>query len=105
MAHFIVGARRFVIFTQPHIDDPHWCTACYEMVDDPEGKKPADVVEYTNFDVLEQLVIKVKAERARAAGYNQGALDILKLFGHTMEEYRTKVAERKAAKQPEAGIQ
>ena len=99
---FIQGARRFVIFTQPHAADPHWATATYEMVDDPEDKRPADPIEYTDYNELLKIVLEAAFRRARAEGYNQAALDIMKLFGHTIDEYREKIAARKTAKPPEA---
>ena len=97
----VKGCRRFCIFTTPHMADPVWLNPGVEMQDsDVPGERPA-TIEYTDTIELEKVVLQLGKDRARAAGYDAGARHALALFGHTMEEYTTKLREKAATQKKE----
>jgi hypothetical protein len=95
----IKGARRFIIFTSPHLADPSWKIPIIEMVDPEVQGEPAKPVEYYNTDVLEHVVRNLVSDRQRAEGYNAGANHVLETFGLTLEAYYGRLKENKAAKE------
>ena len=95
----IKGARRFLIFTQPHLGDPQWVTPVVELEDHDDPTKPATPIEYKDMVVLEQVVLQLSRDRARAAGFNAGAQTVLDTFDLTAREYFEKVKANKANKE------
>lgn len=89
----IPGARRFIVFTAPHAGDPKWETPVVELDDNDDPKKPAVPIEYRDGDVIEAVVNKLQRDRARSAGYNAGAQNVLTTFGLTPKDYYTRVKE------------
>lgn len=90
----INGARRFICFTKPHMADPQWVTPVVEFEDQEDGRQAAPI-EYTDTEELERVVSDMTKARARAAGFNAGAANVLSTFGLTTEDYYKRVKENK----------
>ena len=89
----IPGSRQFLVFTQPHRRDPQLKTPVIEL---DASTNPPTPIEYDTTEVIEKVVLDLARDRARAAGYNSGALAVLEAFGLTIPEY---LARKKANKQ------
>ncbi len=91
-----MAERRFKVFTTPHVNDPKWETPVIELEENPDSTKPPTPIEYQDMQVLEQVVLQIGRDRARASGFNAGAQAVLKTFGLTIEDYLKKRAESKS---------
>ena len=93
----MANIRRFMVFTAPHSGDPKWETPVVEMEENPDPTKPPTPVEYQDMQVIEQVILQLGRDRARAAGYNAGAKHVLDTFGLTVADLRARVKANKAA--------
>lgn len=102
----IPGLRRFMVFTQPHSMDPAWAHPVVELDDSTE---PATSIEYDDIVILEQVILQLGRDRARSAGYNAGAKNVLDTFGLTPADYLARKKANKVAKNsvdtpPQTGV-
>lgn len=91
----VKGARRFILFTTPHLADPQWVTPVVEFEDSDDPAKQATPIEYNNMDELERVVKDMGRALARAQGFNSGAQTVLSTFGYTVQDYYNRVKENK----------
>jgi len=94
------NVRRFMVFTAPHAGDPKWETPVVELEEGADGK-PGVPIEYQDTKVIEQVILDLSRDRARAAGFNAGGKHVLKTFGLTLEDFKNKLkANQGATKKP-----
>lgn len=98
----IPGVRQFMVFTQPHPADPKWEHPVVELDGSTE---PATPIEYDDIVVLEQVILTLGRDRARSAGFNAGAKNVLDTFGLTPQNYLDRKKENKSKKAIDKGEQ
>ena len=87
--------RRFVVFTEPHPQDPSWLNPVIEVQQNPANGFWEVTKPYTDATELANTAKEIVDRMAFAAAFNQGAANVMALFGHSPEEYYKAAKERK----------
>ena len=87
--------RRFVVFTEPHPQDPSWLNPVIEVQQNPSNGFWEVTKPYTDATELANTAKEIVDRMAFAAAFNQGAANVMALFGHSPEEYYKAAKERK----------
>ena len=87
--------RRFVVYTEPHPQDPSWLNPVIEVQQNPSNGFWEVTKPYTDAKELLAAAEEVCDRQQYAAAFNQGAANVMALFGHSPEEYYKAAKERK----------
>ena len=87
--------RRFVVYTEPHAQDPSWLNPVIEVQQNPSNGSWEVTKPYVDASELTTVAKEIVDRQAYAAAFNQGAANVMALFGHSPEEYYKAAKERK----------
>lgn len=91
--------RRFVVYTEPHPQDPSWINPVLEVQQNPANGQWEVTKPHQDGTELAAVAKEIADRMSYAAAFNAGAAHVMKVFGHTPDAYYKTLKAQKGEKQ------